>query len=72
MNHMEVLTLSEHASKDNGMRYKEREDRIVAHAMLNPAKSQQELAELFGLSKAAINKMLNRRISKWLTLKSSQ
>lgn len=63
VNHMEVLTLSEHASKDNGMRYKEREDRIVAHTMLNPAMSRQELAGLFGLSQATINKMLKRRIS---------
>lgn len=62
VNHMEVLTLSEHATKDNGMRYKEREDRIVAHFMLNPTTTQRALAGLFGLTQPAIQKMLNRRI----------
>ena len=62
VNHMEVLTLSEHATKDNGMRHKEREDRIVAHFMLNPTTTQQALADLFGLTQPAIQKMLNRRI----------
>ena len=62
VNHMEVLTMSAHATKDNGMRYKEREDRIVAHFMLNPTLTEQALADLFGLSQSAINRMLNRRI----------
>ena len=62
VNHMEVLTLSEHATKDNGMRYKEREDRIIAHSMLNPETTQQALADLFGLTQTAIQKMLKRRI----------
>lgn len=62
VNHMEVLTLSEHATKDNGVRYKEREDRVVAHFMLNPETTQRALADLFGLTQSAINSMLNRRI----------
>ena len=61
VNHLEILTKSDHKSKDNSLRYKEREDQIVAFYMKNEI-TQQELADTFGVSQPGISKILNRRI----------
>ena len=63
INHLELLSRSEHKSKDNSQRDRQREARIVAHYLKNPELTQQSLADQFGLSQTAIQKMLKRRIT---------
>lgn len=62
VNHMEVISRSEHKSKDNSQRYKVREDVIVAFIMKNPDMYQREVAHIFGMSQNGISKIKNRRI----------
>ena len=61
-NHMELLTSSEHRVKDNSVRYKNREDSVVAYKMMNFSVTQKGLGRLFGVSQSAVSKILNRRI----------
>jgi len=62
VNHMEMLTLSAHASKDNAQRYKAREDQVVAHLM-KMGDTELTTAKLFGITQAAVHKIKHRRIN---------
>ena len=61
MEHLECLPISEHRSKDNAMRYKQRELAILSHYDQNPALTHKELGQLFGLTGGGIYEMLKRR-----------
>jgi predicted XRE-type DNA-binding protein len=59
-NHMELLTKSEHKSKDNALRYKDRAERVFVHHMKNPDLTQKQLADLFGVTQSAVTKIIRR------------
>ena len=59
-NHLELLTKREHRAKDNALRYRDRSDRIFVYHMKNPETTQSEIADMFGVSKPAVSKILER------------
>ena len=62
VNHLEVLTLSEHAALDNSTRYRDKEQELVAYIMLNPDLSQEQIAQDMGVSQSTVCKTAQRKI----------
>lgn len=59
-NHMQLLTRSEHKSKDNAQRYLLRTIEILKWVSLNPEDSQRSVAKKFGVNQATICGILKR------------
>jgi DNA-directed RNA polymerase specialized sigma subunit len=63
VNHLEVLTLSEHAALDNSTRYRDKEQELVAYIMLNPDLSQEQIAQDMGVSQSTVCKTAQRKLN---------
>jgi hypothetical protein len=63
VNHLEVLSRSEHKSLDNAKRYKGREDSIVAFFMKSDGVPMKCLSSVTGLHANSLRKMINRRVT---------
>ena len=61
MNHLEVLTLSEHAALDNSTRYRDKEQELVAYIMLNPDLTQAQIAQDMSVSQATVSNTIKRK-----------
>ena len=60
INHMQLLTRSEHKSKDNAQRYLLRTIEILKWIKSNPEQSQQAAANRFGVTQSTISRILKR------------
>ena len=60
VNHLEILSRSEHRTKDNSLRYRDRALKIVDFCRENPTLPQSKVGELFGVSQSAVSSILRR------------
>lgn len=58
--HLECIPVSEHRSKDNKNRYKDRADKIVEFCKTHPKSKQSEIAEIFGVTQSGVSLILSR------------
>ena len=58
VDHLEVLTSSEHRTKDNTGRYQGRRLEVYALHLANPDLTQQQLATYFGLAQSSVSVIL--------------
>ena len=58
--HLECISRSEHRSKDNAQRYKERSDAVYQYHLDNPNALQREIGKLFGLKQSSVSSLLQR------------
>ena len=56
VNHLELLTRSEHRAKDNAERYRDRTHGILVMAYKRPDLTQNQIAKHFGVSQATVSK----------------
>ena len=56
--HLEILTRSEHRTKDNTGRYQERRVRVFAMHMAYPYLTQREIADEFNMSQSSVSVIL--------------
>jgi len=59
-NHLEVLTRSEHRSKDNTGRYADRAAAVVKYKLENPLATQREVAAKFNISQSGVSQIIRR------------
>lgn len=58
--HLECLSVSEHRSKDNAERYKDRAKAVVEFSKSYPWATQYEIAEIFGITQGGVSLILKR------------
>ena len=58
--HLELLTISEHRSKDNALRYKDRADKVYQYHLDNPKATQRQIGHIFGLKQPSVSDLLKR------------
>jgi len=58
LDHLECLTISEHRSKDNAIRYKDRTDKIITYSLENPNTQQWRVGEIFGVSQGCVSRTM--------------
>lgn len=70
--HLECIHKSEHKSKDNSLRYRERIEEVLKFKQDNPEVTQYELAEKFNMSQSGIWHLFNREVEGgWYRYKAS-
>lgn len=60
VDHLECITISEHRSKDNALRYKQREKCVSLFRDHHSNLTQSDVAKLFGISQPAVSKIYHR------------
>lgn len=60
IDHMEMLTRSEHRSKDNAERYRDRAEEVYQAHLANENLTQRQLAVMFGISQSGVSTILKR------------
>jgi hypothetical protein len=61
VNHMELLTRKEHATKDNAFRYSNKSAEVLVYCLANPHLTQREVAEIFGICQTSVWGILNKK-----------
>ena len=60
VNHLEVLSRSEHRSKDNVGRYADRAAEVFRYHLKNPSATQREVAAQFNITQSGVSKIIKR------------
>jgi hypothetical protein len=57
VDHLECISRSEHRSKDNSERYKQRRDQVAKFLEENPDLTQRYIGKLFGIAQATVSRI---------------